>query len=193
MRLIVGLGNPGREYAGNRHNIGFMCVSKLGKLLKISFNRKQCLARIGTGYSGSIPVVLARPQTFMNNSGESVARLCHRYGVKPEDVIVIHDEIDLPLATLRIRRGGGSGGNKGIASIIDHLGTRDFIRVRVGIGRPPGTEDARPDKDSRVIRFVLSNFSPSEQAVISEAIPQACRAAISIITDGLESAMNEYN
>ena len=136
MKLIVGLGNPGFIYARNRHNIGFMCVSHLARRQGIRFDRRQGHARTGIGNIASSRVVLARPQTYMNASGESVSRLVKRLNINLSGLIVIHDDLDLPLGKIRIRLGGSSAGHKGIDSIIAHLGSQDFYRLRVGIGRP---------------------------------------------------------
>jgi peptidyl-tRNA hydrolase, PTH1 family len=191
MKLIVGLGNPGYLYARHRHNIGFMCVGHLAKLHRISFDRKQASARTGMGAIARNNVVLARPQTYMNASGESVAALMKKLNVKPEDLIVIHDDLDLPVGKIRLRFGGGSGGHKGIESIIQRLGTREFNRVRVGIGRPEADSDAA--KEEAVISYVLSDFTPEEKEIIDKAIPQACEAVAALLAEGITNAMNKYN
>jgi peptidyl-tRNA hydrolase, PTH1 family len=191
MKLVVGLGNPGSEYASNRHNIGFSCVNRLSKIIRADFEKKEGLARVAHGKINGTDVVLARPQTFMNLSGEAVAKLVTRYRLKPEDIIVIHDDMDLNLGQIRIRQGGSSGGHKGIVSIIDELGTESFIRVRIGVGHPESEEPQQ--KKAAVVNFVLEDFSPEELEVINKTIPRACQAIKTIVNDGLEAAMNRFN
>lgn len=193
MKLVVGLGNPGYLYAGNRHNVGFMAVDQVAKDLGVKFDRKQGHARTGMGMLGNKKILLARPQTFMNASGESVSALMKRWDIKPQDVIVIHDDLDLPLGKLRLRFGGGPGGHNGLKSIIARLGTQEFHRVRIGIGRPEiNTEDAG-EKDAAVVDYVLSNFTPEEKKVIDTILPKVSEAVISIIRDGIVEAMNRFN
>jgi PTH1 family peptidyl-tRNA hydrolase len=192
MKLIVGLGNPGFLYARNRHNIGFMCVSHLAKMRKITFDRKQGHARTGIGNIAGHRVVLARPQTYMNASGESVSALMKKLNVSAADVIVIHDDLDLPVGKIRLRLGGSSGGHKGIDSIITHTGTPDFYRVRVGIGRPE-IDGGNPDKESAVIDFVLKDFTREEKKIIDDTIPQVSEAIVYLLAEGLTKAMNRYN
>ena len=188
MKLIIGLGNPGRAYANNRHNIGFMCVSYFARKSGIKLDRKQALARIGSGKVAGSEVVVARPQTFMNSSGKSVSRLVQKFKVDLSDLFVIHDDLDLPLGKIRIRQGGGSGGHKGIDSIVSELGNPDFIRIRIGIGRPEG--EASEDE---VISYVLSDFTPEQKKVITKVIPGVSKAILCLLTEGLTSAMNKYN
>ena len=193
MKLVVGLGNPGFLYARNRHNIGFMCVSYLARAHGITFDRKQGHARTGIGNIGRYKVVVARPQTYMNASGESVSALLNRLNVKSSDLIVIHDDLDLPVGKIRLRLGGSSGGHKGIDSIILRLGTRDFFRIRVGIGRPEADDDAAPVKEEAVIDYVLSDFTRDEKKIIDETIPIVSEAIAYLLAEGLNSAMNKYN
>jgi PTH1 family peptidyl-tRNA hydrolase len=193
MKLIIGLGNPGTGYAQNRHNIGFMCVNRLARENKISFNKKQGLARIGSGEIAGESIVIARPQTYMNNSGASVSRLVKRYKTGPADLVVIHDDMDLPTGKIRIRKGRGSGGHKGIESIIAHLGNGNFTRVRVGIGRPEFSGDSDTDKEQAVIDYVLSDFTLQEKKIIDGAIPEVSRAITCLLTEGTDAAMNKYN
>jgi len=187
MKLIVGLGNPGLGYARNRHNIGFMCLRHFAKTHGIKLDKKQGKARIGRGEAAGSEVVLARPQTFMNHSGEAVSRLADRLKLKPQDLIVIHDDLDLPLGRIRIGRGSGSGGHKGAGSIIHSLGGQDFVRVRVGIGRP----DAATEDD--IIAYVLSDLTAAEKEAIDRTIPQVTEAINCLLGEGLEAAMNSYN
>jgi PTH1 family peptidyl-tRNA hydrolase len=193
VKLIVGLGNPGRIYAHNRHNIGFMCISHLARLQGIRFDKKQGYARTGTGEIAGDKVVLARPQTYMNASGESVSRLVKRLKINPSDIIIIHDDLDLTLGKIRIRRDGSSGGHKGLDSIIAHLHSQDFYRVRVGIGRPSLTIASTSDKETAVITYVLSDFTPEEKGIITGVIPEVCQAILCLLTEGLTAAMNKYN
>jgi PTH1 family peptidyl-tRNA hydrolase len=192
MKLIVGLGNPGFLYARNRHNIGFMCVSYLARMRKITYDRKQGHARTGIGNIGGYRVVLARPQTYMNASGESVSALMKKLNVNASDLIVIHDDLDLPVGKIRLRFGGSSGGHKGIDSIIARIGTGDFYRVRVGIGRPEIDAEAT-DKESAVIDYVLKDFTRDEKKVIDTVIPEVSEAIVYLLAEGLTAAMNKYN
>jgi len=189
MKLIVGLGNPGRAYAHNRHNIGFSCLSYFAKSQGIKFDKKQGLARTGTGKVANNEVVLARPQTYMNSSGQSVSRLVQRFNINLNDLLVIHDDLDLPLAKVRLSFGSSSGGHKGIDSIIQELGSQDFIRIRVGIGRPDKTEISEED----IISYVLSDFTLKEKQAIARVIPKVGEAILCLLTEGLTTAMNKYN
>jgi PTH1 family peptidyl-tRNA hydrolase len=193
MKLIVGLGNPGFLYARNRHNIGFMAVSHLARVQRIRFDRKQGYARTGIGYIGPQRVVLARPQTFMNSSGDSVHRLVQLLKIAPADLVVIHDDLDLPLGKVRLRLGGGSGGHKGIESVIARLGTQDFHRVRVGIGRPEVEGNSPVEKEEAVVGYVLSDFTGEEKICVEEVLPRVSGAIVSLLTEGLTAAMNKYN
>jgi len=193
MKLIVGLGNPGQGYAHNRHNVGFMCLNHFAKTQGIRFDKKQGKARVGTGEVADNEVVLARPQTYMNFCGESVSRLVKRFDVKLDDLLVIHDDLDLPLGKIRIRQGGGSGGHKGIESIISCLGSQDFIRIRVGIGRPAVAEGSTEISDDDIIAYVLSDFTPHQKRIITTVIPRVSEAILCFLTEGLTSAMNKYN
>jgi PTH1 family peptidyl-tRNA hydrolase len=192
VKLIVGLGNPGFLYARNRHNIGFMCVRHLARAYKINFDRKQGHARTGIGNIGRYKAVVARPQTYMNASGESVSALLKKLNVKPIDLIVIYDDLDLSVGKIRLRLGGGSGGHKGIDSIITRIGTPEFYRIRVGIGRPE-TDDNTPLKEEAVISYVLSDFTSEEKKIIDENIPKVSEAIAYLLTKGLNAAMNKYN
>jgi len=193
MKLIVGLGNPGFLYARNRHNIGFICVSHLAKTQDIRFDRKQGHARTGIGNIAGNLVVLARPQTYMNASGESVSALMKKLNVTPADLIVIHDDLDLPPGKIRLRLGGSSGGHKGIDSIIARIGTQDFYRVRVGIGHPDTGEGNDAAKEDAIIAYVLSDFTPEEKKTIDTVMPVVSEAIVSLLAEGLTAAMNKYN
>jgi len=193
MRLIVGLGNPGLTYSHNRHNIGFMCVNRFARKHGIRFTHKQSQARIGQGEVAGTKLVLARPQTMMNLSGNSVSRLVKRYKINPGDLIVIHDDLDLPLGKIRIRQGGRSAGHKGIESIITCLGNSDFIRIRVGIGRPADIKDEVADRDAEVIDHVLSDFNTAENRTVAEVTSRVSEAIVCLLGEGLPTAMNRYN
>ncbi|MGD1119617.1 MAG: aminoacyl-tRNA hydrolase [Dehalococcoidales bacterium] len=193
MKLVVGLGNPGFLYTRNRHNIGFMCVNHLAKRLRIKFDRKQGQARTGIGNIGGSRIVLAKPQTFMNASGESVATLMKKLDVKPDDLVVIHDDLDLPAGKIRLRLGGSSGGHKGIESIIARTGTPDFYRVRVGIGRPDSDKASERAREEAVISYVLSDFTSAERDIMEKTIPQVSEAVICLLTEGITATMNKFN
>ncbi len=189
MYLIVGLGNPGREYAGNRHNIGFMCLNHFARKHGVKFDEKRNKARVGTGTVAGRDVVLARPQTFMNSSGDSVSLLVKRYNVNLADLLIIHDDLDLPPGKLRIRQGSSDGGHKGAQSIIAALGSQDFVRLRIGIGRPVKI----PLTEQDVFDYVLSDFTPEEKQIVSQTIPLVSEAILCFITEGIKAAMNKFN
>ncbi len=193
MKLIVGLGNPGFLYSRNRHNVGFMCVRHLTRTYGIRFDRQQGHARTGIGNIAGNRVVLARPQTYMNASGESVSALVRRLNITPADLIIIHDDLDLPTGKIRLRLGGGSSGHKGIDSIIARLGTKDFYRVRVGIGRPEIIDGTDAEKEEAVIDYVLSDFTREEKRIIDKIMPDVGQAIACLLTEGLSAAMNKFN
>jgi PTH1 family peptidyl-tRNA hydrolase len=190
MKLIVGLGNPGWGYAHNRHNIGFMCVSHFAKTHGIELDKKQGHARVGMSEIAGDKVVLAKPQTHMNLSGQSVGLLANRFDVSLNDLIVIHDDLDLPLGKIRIRSNGSSGGHKGVESIAYELDSREFTRIRVGIGRPATVAEISEDD---IIDYVLGNFTPDQEKTIAEVIPRVGDAILCLLTEGLATAMNKYN
>jgi PTH1 family peptidyl-tRNA hydrolase len=187
MKLIVGLGNPGSQYAGNRHNVGYMCLNRLARANGIKFDRKQGLARVGLGKIAGQDAVLAKPQTYMNVSGESVAALMKKHKLGLGDLIVIHDDMDLPPGKLRLGFNNRSGGHKGIKSIIDLLGSQEFHRVRIGIGHPgdAGGED--------VIDFVLGDLAGEERRAVENVLTRAGEAIACLISEGLEAARNKFN
>jgi len=193
MKLIVGLGNPGRGYANNRHNVGFICLNHFAKTQGIRFDKKQGKARIGMGKVAGNEVVLARPQTYMNLSGQSIGLLIKKFDIALDDLIVIHDDLDLPLGKIRVRHGSGSGGHKGIDSIISSLGSQDFSRLRVGIGRPVVPPGYTPISEDDIIAYVLSDFTAEEKQIISQVIPEVSKAIYCLLTEGLTAAMNKYN
>ena len=191
MKLIIGLGNPGRSYSKNRHNIGFICLNHFARQQGIHFDKKQAKARTGTGNIDGIKAVLAKPQTYMNMSGQSASRLVNKFKVALGDLIVIHDDLDLPLGKLRIRQGGSSGGHKGVESIISELGSQDFIRIRVGIDRP--NEKVTEISEADIIEYVLNDFTTDEKQIINQIKAILSEAILCLLTEGLEAAMNKYN
>lgn len=191
MKLVVGLGNPGKEYAASRHNIGFRCIDHFASRHGIEVRRRKGKALVGDGAVNGARVVLAKPQTYMNASGESVSELLRTYGVKPQDLLVVYDDLDLPSGRVRIRPDGGAGGHHGMESIIARIGTQDFPRIRVGIGRPEGPGNAGESGDT--IGYVLGRCSPRESKLVEEAVAQVSEAILVIVTEGLEKAMNRFN
>ena len=193
MKLIVGLGNPGRGYANNRHNVGFVCLNHFARMQGIRFDKKQCKARIGLGEAAGSKVVVAKPQTYMNLSGRSVSLLVKKFNVSLNNLLVIHDDLDLSLGKIRIRQGGSSGGHKGVGSIITELDSQNFIRIRVGIGRPVKNEGFTEFSEDEVISYVLSDFTPDEKQAITQVIPRVSEAILCLLTEGPAAAMNKYN
>jgi PTH1 family peptidyl-tRNA hydrolase len=183
--LIVGLGNPGREYRATRHNIGFVAVDELCQAFSIRLARLQSKALVGTGTWNGKKIILAKPQAFMNLSGQPVSSLLRFYKIPLEQLMVIHDDLDLPVGTLRMRPGGGSAGQKGLGSIIAQLGTESFPRLRIGVGRPPGQMDAAD--------YVLEGFSAAEKELLPQVLSRAVEATQDFIEFGLEHAMNAFN
>jgi PTH1 family peptidyl-tRNA hydrolase len=183
--LIVGLGNPGREYKDNRHNLGFMLIDRLSVRLNARLTRVQAKALVGSVIYEGNKLILAKPQTYMNLSGQSIQGLARFYKIPLENMIVAYDDLDLPFGTIRIRPGGGPGGQKGVASTIDRLGTKDFCRLRIGIGRPPGRMDPSD--------YVLQNFAQADLTLLSEILERAADATLTFVTDGLNAAMNKFN
>jgi len=193
MFLIIGLGNPGNQYKNNRHNTGFICLKGLANANGILLDKKKCLARTGSGVICDHSVTLARPQTYMNLSGQAVSRLVKRHNVTPDNLIVIHDDLDLPLGKIRIRQGGGSGGHRGVDSIIRELGYSDFIRIRVGIGRPQSDESYSISEGDEVIDFVLGDFTENELKTMKQLAHRASQAICCLVSEGLTKTMNAYN
>ncbi|MFH1825019.1 MAG: aminoacyl-tRNA hydrolase [Candidatus Firestonebacteria bacterium] len=182
MKLIIGLGNPGRKYEDTKHNIGFKVIDILADKLNIKINKKECFSIVGERKE----VVLAKPQTFMNLSGESVVCLCKKYNLKSNDLILIYDDLDLPLGEIRIRQRGSSGGHKGVESVINKLNTGEFIRVRIGIRGKVKPKDA--------VNFVLSEFDKNERKIIQESILKAVEAIIFLKdNNNIELTMNRFN
>ncbi|MGB8706897.1 MAG: aminoacyl-tRNA hydrolase [Dehalococcoidia bacterium] len=193
MKLIIGLGNPGSIYAGNRHNIGYRCLNHLAKVHSIEVKRRQCHSQIGVGKIADVKVLLAKPMTFVNKSGEAVGCLVRRYNISLNDLIVIYDDLDLPLGKLRLRPDGSAGGHKGINSIISALGSEDFPRIKVGIGRPTKEDGTAITDEEFIVSYVLSDFTPREDDIIKSSIAQVAKAIQSILADGITPAMNKFN
>jgi PTH1 family peptidyl-tRNA hydrolase len=182
---IVGLGNPGGQYDRTRHNIGFEVIDALAAAHDITIGRPRAAAVAGTGRIADERVVLAMPLTMMNASGVAVVRLCNMHELDPPDLIVIVDDLNLDLGQLRLRRGGSAGGHNGLRSINEKLGTKEYPRLRIGIGSPPGGMDAR--------EWVLSEFAPDEREAVEEAVERARECVETAVSDGIEAAMNEFN
>jgi PTH1 family peptidyl-tRNA hydrolase len=186
--LVLGLGNPGREYAGTRHNAGFLVVSLLAERVGGRFKTFKGAggrAEVLEGRLAGHPVVLARPQSYMNDSGGPAASIARFYKVPVEQVAVVHDDLDLPFGSLRLKCGGGDGGHNGLRSITSSLGSREYLRVRVGIGRPPGRQDAAD--------YVLRPFTAAERRELDYHLDRAADAVEAVLRDGLEAAQNTYN
>lgn len=182
--LIVGLGNPGAQYQNTRHNVGFRVVDRLAELHRIDVRAVEKRALVGYGSIDDVPVVLAKPQTYMNLSGESVAPLLRMLQLGTEDLIVVTDDMDLPMGRLRIRREGSAGGHNGLKSLIQHLDTQEFARVRLGVGRPA---------EGGAIGHVLGKFERDEIAPVQELIHVAADAIETILAEGVDAAMGRYN
>ena len=183
--LLIGLGNPGREYRDNRHNFGFMLIDRLIVRLNARGMKLQSKAIVTSAMYEDRKLLLAKPQTYMNLSGQSIQGLAHFYKLELDQLLVAHDDLDLPFGTIRVRPGGGPGGQKGVASAIERLGTKDFARLRLGIGRPPGRMDPAD--------YVLQDFSRGDLQEVSTILDRAAEAALSFVTDGLEKTMNRFN
>jgi PTH1 family peptidyl-tRNA hydrolase len=191
MKLIVGLGNPGKTYAHNRHNVGFRCLNYFARLHSIRFDHRQCRARVSLAEVRGERLLLAKPRTFVNLSGDPVACLAHKHDIYLDDLLVVYDDLDLPLGKIRLRQSGGSGGHKGMNSIISALGSGAFPRIRVGIGRPQGEKQSI--SEDTIVSYVLSNFSPQEEAIIKPLIAKVAEAIDCFLTQGIEEAMGKFN
>lgn len=188
MKLIVGLGNPGLKYRHTRHNLGFQIIDELTGEFKVKLtNKKYCKSAFGTGKMSvqEISFALAKPLTFMNNSGQAVKALMKHYKIDPKDLIIICDDLNLDLGKIRIRKNGSSGGHNGLNSIIEEIKTENFIRLRIGIGKPSLRQNPAV--------YVLNNFTKSEKYVIKEIIPLVCEVVKMMLAEGIETAMNKYN
>ena len=186
--LVVGLGNPGREYAGNRHNVGFMVADLLAKRVGGKFGRaKRAVAEVAEGRLGfgGPKLILVKPLTFMNLSGAPVAALAQFFKVPVDNVVAVHDELDLPYGQVRVKRGGGEGGHNGLRSMSKSLGSKEYARVRFGIGRPPGRQDPAD--------YVLSDFSGAERKELAFLVDRTADVAEAVVLEGVEWAQNKYH
>jgi peptidyl-tRNA hydrolase, PTH1 family len=183
--LLIGLGNPGREYRDSRHNVGFMLIDRIAVRLDARGMKVQSKAIVTTAMYEDRKLILAKPQTYMNLSGQSVQGLIHFYKLPLANVFIAYDDLDIPFGTIRIRPGGGPGGQRGMASTIEHIGTNDFPRLRIGIGRPPGKMDPAA--------YILQDFTRAEMKILSEILDRAADAALEFVVNGLDKAMNKYN
>ena len=184
-KIIVGLGNPGARYAHTRHNIGFDCIDRLAQRWNIPLSDRRQHAVLGQGKVEGTPVVLAKPRTFMNNSGHAIGYLMARFHAQPSDLVIIYDEMDLSLGIIRIRPRGGTAGHQGMASIINVIGTNRFPRIRVGIGKPESPDDW--------VRYVLEPFSDAEAPVVDNVVERVANSLDSLLTEGIDRAMNRFN
>ena len=183
--LLIGLGNPGREYQTNRHNFGFMVIDRLAVRLGARGLKVQSRAIVTSTTYEDRRLILAKPQTYMNLSGQSAQGLLNFYKLPMENMLIAHDDLDIPFGTIRMRPGGGPGGQRGVASTIERLGTKDFARLRLGIGRPPGRMDPSA--------YVLQDFSREEGKLLSELLDRAADAVLEFVVNGLDKAMNKFN
>ena len=185
MKVIVGLGNPGKKYENTRHNIGFAAIDYIAEKEGININTGKHKALVGSGYIDGVKVLLVKPQTFMNLSGESLRPIMDFYKLEPEDFLVIFDDIDLDVGRIRIRRKGSAGGHNGIKSIISHLGSMEFQRIKIGVGaKPPGYDLAD---------YVLGHFSKADQEILQERFEEVYDAVKLIVGDDITEAMNRHN
>ena len=184
MFLVVGLGNPGRRYVRTRHNVGFKVIETLQQRWEIHGEGKQLGCLVGSGMIANSRAILARPQAYMNRSGQPVASITGYYKLTEEDVLVVHDDVDLPFGQVRVKRGGGHGGHNGLRDLIQHIG-RDFPRLRVGVGRPPEGWDTAD--------YVLGKWSGEEREAVSSLVDLASDAVEAVLRDGIETAMNQFN
>jgi len=183
--LIVGIGNPGPVYALTRHNIGFMVVDQLVREYGLIGCRSRINAEIAEGNIAGVPVITAKPMAYMNRSGDPVSNIVRTHGIQCEDMVVIHDDIDLAYERLKIKEKGGDGGHNGLRSLIDALGTDDFVRVRMGVGRPEG--------DIGVVDYVLAEFDSNQRTMLGLFLSRAIEAAAAVLCEGAKAAMNRFN
>jgi len=201
MWLVVGLGNPGRKYAGNRHNVGFRVIDELARRHGITGFRDKFGSDVATGMFELDKVVLQKPMEYMNRSGFAVQRAADFYGLEAERIVVIHDDIDLDVGRLKLKRSGGHGGHNGLRSLIEQLGSRDFARIRCGVGKPGphqsagngNTAAAAGERDRRVSGYVLSDFPSAQAGTVEQLIDRAADAVESVVARGITASMNEFN
>ena len=190
--VVIGLGNPGKEYAATRHNVGFRCVDYFAKRHSARFSRTGCRSRLAELTVRGKQILLAKPRTFMNLSGEAAVCFVRAHRISAENLILVYDDVDLPLGKVRVRSSGGPGGHKGMKSIVASLNTEGFPRVRVGIGRPDSNGNF-PWSEEALIRYVLGRFTAEEETAIQESIALVSDVLECIILEGLDAAMNRYN
>jgi PTH1 family peptidyl-tRNA hydrolase len=183
--LIAGLGNPGPGYAGNRHNVGFLVADLLADRIGARFKRDRGSTQAASGRLAGLPVLIVKPMTFMNLSGSAVTAVSRFYKIPPDRTIVVHDELDLPFASIRLKLGGGDNGHNGLRSVTSSLGTRDYYRVRIGVGRPPGRQDPAD--------FLLSDFTSAERKELPLIVDRAADAVEALLGRGLAAAQNEFH
>ena len=185
MKLVVGLGNPGRNYERTRHNLGFLIVDQIARQNQVALKKELCDALVGEWWGDAQRTLLAKPQAFMNRSGESVKGLLDHFCSTPDDLVVIHDDLDLAFGRIRIRPGGGAGGHRGVLSIMESLGGAQFYRIRVGIGRPPDGIDPTD--------FVLEPFTSEELGQLDKLVSRAAEAVVTLLREGGKRAMEQFN
>lgn len=185
MRIIAGLGNPGARYADTRHNIGFRVIDRLSADCRIPVARKSGDYEAGSGLAGECRILLVKPVTFMNQSGLAVRQVLNYFHETPSSLLVIHDDLDIPLGQVRVKADGGSGGHNGVASVIESVGTPEFLRIRIGIGRPL--------RKAEVVSFVLSPFEKGEEEIVEKAVIHAADAVREVLAEGVTQAMNRFN
>ena len=195
--VVAGLGNPGEEYSRSRHNSGFMTIDRIAKAKGVELSRRRFKGITAEITLAEKPAILVKPQTFYNLSGECISDLLGYFKISPNHLIVVHDELDLEAGRLRMKQGGGDAGNRGVRSIAESLGTTDFIRVRIGIGRPPGftieLEPGRQPKTEENKDYLLRPMTAAERQALAPLLDRAASAVEAIASDGLEAAMNRYN
>jgi PTH1 family peptidyl-tRNA hydrolase len=195
--VVAGLGNPGEEYSRSRHNSGFMTIDRIAKAKGVGLSRRRFKGITAEITLAEKPAILVKPQTFYNLSGECISDLLGYFKISPNHLIVVHDELDLEAGRLRMKQGGGDAGNRGVRSIAESLGTTDFIRVRIGIGRPPGStiemEPGRQPKTEENKDYLLRPMTAAERQALAPMLERAASAVEAIAADGLEAAMNRYN
>jgi len=184
LRLVAGLGNPGGDYRKTRHNAGFMVVDKVAETLSIRFDKTKFDVIFGRGTSGDVDVVLAKPQAYMNRSGLPLRQLAHYFKILSEDMLIIHDDIDLAMGRIKIKEKGGHGGHNGLKSLIGAFGNGNFVRLRIGVGRP---------EHLNVTDHVLGKFSSQEKALLDQTVTRARDAVVSFFNEGLTACMNQFN
>ncbi|NMA01113.1 MAG: aminoacyl-tRNA hydrolase [Clostridia bacterium] len=185
MFLIIGLGNPGQKYKDTRHNVGFKVIDKIAQNLNIEVDKKEHQGLVQSTFWHGEKILLVKPQTYMNLSGQTVGELINYYHDQIDDLLVIHDDLDLPVGQLRFKKDGGTGGHNGLKSIVEHLNSQDFNRLKIGIGHPQGSMDVK--------NYVLTSFSEEERQSLEETIDRATEAVKTWMLEGIDKAMNEFN